>query len=94
LNTLIILLDGAADEKIPELGGKTPLESFDKRFIDSIATHGDFGYTDGREYTHLFLLEFFSGKPLREQSEGHVDSYVFTRGDSRRCPPMTPTHAW
>lgn len=65
MNTLIILLDGAADEKIPELGGKTPLESFDKRFLDSIATHGDFGYTDGREYTHLFLLEFFSGKPLR-----------------------------
>jgi len=64
LNTLVILLDGAADDKIPELGGLTPLESFDKRFIDGIATSGDFGCTDGKGYTHLFLLEFFSGKPL------------------------------
>lgn len=65
MNTLIVLLDGAADEKIPELGGRTPLESIDKRFVDNIATTGDFGYTDGREYTHLFLLELFSGMPLQ-----------------------------
>ncbi|MBI0583451.1 MAG: hypothetical protein ISF22_04405 [Methanomassiliicoccus sp.] len=65
MNTLIILLDGAADEKIPELGGRTPLESIDKQFIDSIATQGDFGTTDGRPYTHLFLLEFFTGQPLQ-----------------------------
>ena len=43
MNTLVVLLDGAADEKIPELGGRTPLESLDKRFIDSVATAGDFG---------------------------------------------------
>ncbi len=65
MNTLVILLDGAADEKIPELNGRTPLEALDKRFIDSIATTGDFGTTDGRSYTHLFLLELFSGKPLQ-----------------------------
>lgn len=64
MNTLIILLDGAADEKIPELGGLTPLESFDKRFMDGIATSGELGCTDGKGYTHLFLLELFSGKPL------------------------------
>jgi 2,3-bisphosphoglycerate-independent phosphoglycerate mutase len=65
MNTLVILLDGAADEKIPELNNRTPLEALDKRFIDSIATTGDFGTTDGRGYTHLFLLEFFTGQPLQ-----------------------------
>jgi 2,3-bisphosphoglycerate-independent phosphoglycerate mutase len=65
MNTLVILLDGAADEKIPELNGRTPLEALDKRFIDSIATTGDFGTTDGRGYTHLFLLELFTGQPLQ-----------------------------
>lgn len=64
MNTLVVLLDGAADEKIPELGGRTPLESLDKRFIDSVATAGDFGTTDGKGYTHLFLLELFTGEPL------------------------------
>lgn len=64
VNTLIILLDGAADDKIPELGGLTPLESFDKRFMDGIATSGELGCTDGKGYTHQFLLELFSGKPL------------------------------
>lgn len=63
-NTLIILLDGAADDKIPDLGNKTPLESFEKRFIDSVASTGDFGYTEGRQYTHLFLLELLSGRGL------------------------------
>ena len=64
MNTLIVLLDGAADDKIPELGGMTPLESFEKRFIDNVASHGEFGWTDGKEYTHLFLLEFLTGKSL------------------------------
>ncbi len=64
MNTLIILLDGAADDKIPELGGMTPLESFEKKFIDNVASHGEFGWTDGAQYTHLFLLEFLTGKSL------------------------------
>jgi 2,3-bisphosphoglycerate-independent phosphoglycerate mutase len=57
-------LDGAADDKIPELGGLTPLESFEKKFIDHIASQGEFGWTEGKQYTHLFLLEFLTGKPL------------------------------
>lgn len=64
MNTLIVLLDGAADDKIPELGGKTPLESFDKRFIDHIASTGLFGYTEGKSYTHLFLLGLLSGQDI------------------------------
>lgn len=65
LNTLIILLDGAADDSIPELDGKTPLEYFDKPFMDTIASNGEFGWTDGREYTHLYLLEFLTGSHLQ-----------------------------
>ncbi len=61
-NTLIILLDGAADHKVPELGNRTPLESLHKPFIDTCASYGSFGWTDARDYTHLFLLEFLSGR--------------------------------
>lgn len=64
MNTLVILLDGAADEKIPAFGGKTPLEYLDKKFIDNIASNGDFGWTEGKDYTHLFLLEFLAGRSL------------------------------
>lgn len=73
LNTLIILLDGAADENIPELGDLTPLESFKKPFMDSIASNGLLGWTDGREYTHLFLLEFLTGNNLNV-SRGLVEA--------------------
>lgn len=62
MNTLIVLLDGAADDKVPELSNKTPLEYLSKRFIDHVASTGTFGVTDGREYTHLFLLEYMTGK--------------------------------
>ncbi len=48
MNTLVVLLDGAADDKIPEFGNKTPLEYLHKDFIDGIASHGDFGLTDGQ----------------------------------------------
>jgi len=65
LSTLIILLDGAADDKIPELDGHTPLASIEKPFMDMVASHGDLGWTEGREYTHLYLLEFLSGRPLQ-----------------------------
>ncbi len=64
LNTLVILLDGAADEPIPAFGGKTPLEYLDKKFIDSIASNGDLGWTEGKDYTHLFLLEFLTGRSV------------------------------
>jgi len=65
MNTLIILLDGAADEQVPTLGGHTPLGYFEKPFMDMVASHGVLGQTDGREYTHLFLLEFLTGKRLQ-----------------------------
>jgi 2,3-bisphosphoglycerate-independent phosphoglycerate mutase len=65
MNTLVILLDGAAMRKIPRVEQPDPVRALDKRFIDSIATTGDFGTTDGRGYTHLFLLEFFTGQPLQ-----------------------------
>ena len=64
LNTLVILLDGAADEPFPVFGGKTPLEYLDKKFIDSIASNGDLGWTEGKDYTHLFLLEFLAGRSV------------------------------
>lgn len=64
MNTMVVLLDGAADDKIPELGDQTPLEYLDKPFIDGVATNGDFGWTDGKAYTHLYLLEFFTGLGL------------------------------
>ena len=62
VNTLIIMLDGAADEKIPAFDYKTPLESLDKKFMDGVASSGLFGWTEGQKYTHLFLLGFFTGK--------------------------------
>lgn len=63
-NTLIVLLDGAADERIGEFDGKTPLEHASKPFIDSIATEGTLGCTEARGYTHLFMLEFLGGREM------------------------------
>jgi len=65
LNTLIVLLDGAADEKIPQLKGRTPLEAIDKPFMDMVAGNGCLGWTEGRSYTHLYLLELLTGIPLQ-----------------------------
>lgn len=64
LNTLIILLDGAADDKIPEYGDRTPLASFEKPFMDMVASNGLIGWTEGRQYTHLYLLELLTGNRL------------------------------
>ena len=64
MSTLIILLDGAADEPITELGDQTPLQALDKRFIDAIASNGRFGCTEARGYTHLFMLALMSGKDM------------------------------
>jgi len=61
---MVVLLDGAADEKVPELGHRTPLEALNKRFIDAVASQGSFGCTEGKGYTHLFMLQLMSGKPL------------------------------
>lgn len=40
---LVILMDGAADTPVPELGGKTPLEAAKKPYIDRLATEGELG---------------------------------------------------
>lgn len=64
MSSLVILLDGAADEKVPGLGGRTPLESLSKRFIDSVASNGRFGCTEGKGYTHLFMLHLIGGRAL------------------------------
>lgn len=64
MSKLIILLDGVADEPIPELGNQTPLQALDKKFIDSIASRGKLGCTDARGYTHLFMLALLSGREM------------------------------
>ena len=61
MNTLFVLLDGAEDHDIPEFGGRRPLDVADMPFMDSVAKKK--GYTDGREYTHIFLNEFLTGRP-------------------------------
>lgn len=40
---IVFLADGMADEPLPELGGKTPLEALDTPFLDSIAAQGASG---------------------------------------------------
>ncbi len=40
---LVLVPDGAGDEKIEELGGKTPLEAADLPFIDGLAARGEVG---------------------------------------------------
>lgn len=61
MNTLFVLLDGAEDHDIPEFNGKRPMDVAKMPFMDSVAKNK--GYTDGREYTHLFLNEFLTGHP-------------------------------
>lgn len=65
MNTLFVLIDGAEDHPNPELGGRKPMEYAKMPFIRSnIRTRG---YTDGKEYTHIFLNEFFTGHPPTSQ---------------------------
>ncbi len=40
---VVVLMDGAADTPVPELGGKTPLEAANKPHIDALASHGELG---------------------------------------------------
>ena len=58
-NTLFVLLDGTEDDPNPELGGKKPFDVADMPFIKSnVQTRG---FTTGRDYTHIFLNELFTG---------------------------------
>lgn len=43
MKSIVILLDGAADTPVAELGGKTPLEVAKKPNIDSLASSGEMG---------------------------------------------------
>ena len=61
MSTLFVLLDGASDNPVPQLDGRTPMDYADMPFLESVTKHT--GVTDGRGYTHLFVNEFFSGEP-------------------------------
>lgn len=71
---LIIFLDGATDDPIPALDGRTPLQTAVKPFIDSIASHGNMGCTLSRDYTHFYLLELFTGKKA-EIPRGVIEAF-------------------
>jgi len=82
MRNMIVLLDGASDEGIPQFGGKTVLGQAKLPFIDSVASSGVFGCTEPRPYTHLFLLELFS------QREGEVPrGLIETLGFDLEVPP-------
>lgn len=85
---IIILGDGMADEPIPELGGKTPLQAAPKPEIDWLASHGRNGLLDtvpagfapGSEIANLAILGYdlpkvFEGRgSLEAASMGvHID---------------------
>jgi 2,3-bisphosphoglycerate-independent phosphoglycerate mutase len=88
-NTLFVLLDGAEDDPIPEFDGKKPLDVARMPFLHSKARHKM--YTTGRGYTHLFLNEFFSGRPP-EMSRGALEAYGFglRMGPGRVAYRLTP----
>ncbi|MFP4170178.1 MAG: hypothetical protein ACLFUV_04050 [Methanomassiliicoccales archaeon] len=82
MRNLIVLLDGATDERIPQLGGRTPLEAAEKPFIDRITSSGRFGCTDASSYTHLYLLGLLS------QREGELPrGLIETLGFDLEVPP-------
>lgn len=63
---IIILGDGMADEPIPELGGRTPLQAAEKPEMDWLAAHGRNGLLDtipqgfapGSEIANLAILGY------------------------------------
>ncbi len=61
MSTLFVLLDGAEDHRIPEFGGRKPMEVADTPFMDSLVK--DRGSTQGSTYTHLFINKLFTGHP-------------------------------
>ena len=66
MKTIIILADGAADEPIAALGGKTPLQAAKKPYIDMLAAKGKSGELDtipvgfkpGSEIANLSVLGY------------------------------------
>jgi len=61
MSTLFVLLDGAEDHRIPDFGGRKPLEAAETPFMDSLVK--DSGSTQGSTYTHLFINKLFTGHP-------------------------------
>lgn len=82
MHSIIILLDGATDDRIPSLGNLTPLQAAEMPFIDSITTAGRFGCTDACGYTHLFLLELLS-----KRKENVPRGLIETLGFNLDVPP-------
>lgn len=86
MKTIIILADGAADEPIVELGGKTPLQAAHKPYIDMLAAKGKSGELDtiptgfkpGSEIANLSVLGYdvpmvFEGRGSLEAASMGVD---------------------
>ncbi len=81
---IVILVDGAADTPVPELGGKTPLETAVKPNIDRLASLGEVGmvttvpegYPPGSDVANLAVFGYdpeiyYSGRsPLEAASIG------------------------
>lgn len=83
---IIILGDGMADEPIPELDDKTPLQAANKPTIDWLAFNSrmgllntvPYGYEPGSEIAHLSLLgynlsEVFEGRGSLEAASMGID---------------------
>lgn len=86
MKTIIILADGAADEPIAELGGKTPLQAANKPYIDMLASKGKSGLLDtipqgfkpGSEIANLSVLGYdvqkvFEGRGSLEAASMGID---------------------
>ncbi|OPX59206.1 MAG: 2,3-bisphosphoglycerate-independent phosphoglycerate mutase 2 [Methanomassiliicoccales archaeon PtaB.Bin134] len=91
MRKLIILLDGAADERISIFNNRTPLEAAHKEFLDGVARDGVVGTTDGKDYTHTFLLELLTGRPY-DIPRGVIEAYGLELpiGEDRVAYRMTP----
>lgn len=91
MRKLLILLDGAADEGISIFNNQTPLRAAKKEFLDGVARQGKVGTTDGKDYTHSFLIELLTGKPY-EIPRGVVEAYGLELpiGEGRVAYRMTP----
>ncbi|MFG6390123.1 MAG: phosphoglycerate mutase, partial [Muribaculum sp.] len=83
---IVVLGDGMADEPIPELGGKTPLEAADTPVMDMLARKGRVGrlvtvpegFHPGSEIANLSVLgynvpEVFEGRGVLEAANMGVD---------------------
>ncbi len=88
-NVLMVLLDGAEDHPIPELGGKKPLEVANMPFMKKKCPYKL--KTTGRSHTQYYLHEFFTGYPP-ELSRGMIEAYGFKlrMGEGRVAYRLSP----